>query len=87
LLPGCWPLFSILCRVEFHRFLMALSVLPGILVAIRAHLLPWRACSSMMALSSSSCQASFFIRFCRDFPSVLSRFSYLFSFLRSPPPL
>ena len=33
------------CKVEFHRFLIALSVLPGKFLAISAHLLPCTSCS------------------------------------------
>mmetsp|Transcript_20147 Transcript_20147/g.39110 ORF Transcript_20147/g.39110 Transcript_20147/m.39110 type:complete len:230 (+) Transcript_20147:99-788(+) len=39
--------------VEFHRFLMALSVRPGTSLAISAHLLPWIFCASMISRSSS----------------------------------
>ena len=46
------------CRVEFHLFLMALSVLPGSRPAMAAHLLPSSACASTMTRSSSSVQAS-----------------------------
>lgn len=41
-------------RVEFQWFLMALSVRPGSMRAMEAHLLPWMACAATMARSSSS---------------------------------
>lgn len=47
------------CSVLFHRFLMALSVLPGSRAAMAAHLLPNSLCASTMILSSSSVHASF----------------------------
>jgi hypothetical protein len=38
--------------VEFHLFLIALSVRPGTSLAISAHLLPWIFCASRIAASS-----------------------------------
>ena len=38
-----FPCFKIRCKVEFHRFLMALSVRPGNNLAISAHRFPNRA--------------------------------------------
>mmetsp|Transcript_8411 Transcript_8411/g.7536 ORF Transcript_8411/g.7536 Transcript_8411/m.7536 type:complete len:232 (-) Transcript_8411:249-944(-) len=48
------PYFKTRCNVEFHLFLIALSVLPGNSLAISAHLLPLTLCSSIIILSSSS---------------------------------
>jgi hypothetical protein len=46
--------------MEFHRFLIALSVRPGSCLAISAHLVPTCCTSSMMSCSSSSVQSSLF---------------------------
>mmetsp|Transcript_10202 Transcript_10202/g.42346 ORF Transcript_10202/g.42346 Transcript_10202/m.42346 type:complete len:251 (+) Transcript_10202:1704-2456(+) len=45
-------------KVEFQWFLMALSVLPGSILAISAHLLPWILWASSRVLSSSSVHPS-----------------------------
>ena len=44
--------------MEFHRFLIALSVRPGSCLAMSAHLVPTCCTSSMMSCSSSSVQSS-----------------------------
>ena len=44
--------------IEFHRFLIALSVRPGSCLAMSAHLVPTCWTSSMMSCSSSSVQSS-----------------------------
>ena len=44
--------------LEFHRFLMALSVRPGIIVATFDHLVPICCTSSMMSWSSASVHSS-----------------------------
>jgi hypothetical protein len=44
---------SVLCSTN-HLFLIALSVLPGIILAISAHLLPLTECSSTIIASSSA---------------------------------
>ena len=46
--------------IEFHRFLIALSVRPGSCLAMSAHLVPTCWTSSMMSCSSSSVQSSLF---------------------------
>mmetsp|Transcript_558 Transcript_558/g.1147 ORF Transcript_558/g.1147 Transcript_558/m.1147 type:complete len:265 (-) Transcript_558:129-923(-) len=46
--------------VEFHRFLMALSVRPGTSLTSIAHLVPCSATASMIARSSSALKPSFF---------------------------
>mmetsp|Transcript_21215 Transcript_21215/g.54330 ORF Transcript_21215/g.54330 Transcript_21215/m.54330 type:complete len:259 (-) Transcript_21215:176-952(-) len=46
--------------VEFHRFLMALSVRPGMSLTMSAHLVPCAATASMMARSSSGLKLSVF---------------------------
>mmetsp|Transcript_9956 Transcript_9956/g.24652 ORF Transcript_9956/g.24652 Transcript_9956/m.24652 type:complete len:223 (+) Transcript_9956:552-1220(+) len=46
--------------VEFHRFLMALSVLPGISFTIKAHFVPCSATARMICRSSSNEKDSFF---------------------------
>jgi hypothetical protein len=48
-------------KVEFHLFLIALSVRPGTFNAICAHLFPQTACAATIASSSSFVHASFFI--------------------------
>jgi hypothetical protein len=55
------PCLSTRCSVEFHLFLIALSVLPGSSFAISAQRLPKRSCASKIVLSSSGVQADFLI--------------------------
>merc|ERR1719409_705518 len=51
--------FSLRFSVAFHRFLIALSVLPGRSLASAAQLLPSRWCAPIRIWSSSSVQGSF----------------------------
>lgn len=55
------PFTNFLFIEECHRFLMALSVLPGRLLAISAHLLPSRMCSRHSVSSSSVVQGPLLI--------------------------
>lgn len=59
--PEGRPASTVLFRVEFHLFLIELSVRPSRRCDIFAHLLPSSRCASMMMRSSSFVQAVFLI--------------------------